>query len=92
VAAHPPCAGVPGNCSSPSLVSRSGGRRSLRLESREDFVSISRHEAVLYLRHEDELFVFVNAHEQGIETERTGNATANDELLLSIRAVVDRRS
>jgi hypothetical protein len=69
-----------------------GQRTTLSLESREDFVSISRHEAVLYLRHEDELFVFVNAHEQGIETERTGNATANDELLLSIRAVVDRRS
>ena len=35
---------------------------------------------------------FVNAHEQRIEPVRTGNVTANDELLLSVRAVLDPRA
>ena len=60
-----------------------------RLESREDFVPNSRHKAVLHLRDKDELFVFVNADEQRIEPVGTGNVTANDELLLPVRAVLD---
>jgi len=53
-----------------------------RLKSWKDLVSNSRHKAILYLRHEYELFVFVNAHEQCIETVSTRNVTANDEILL----------
>ena len=45
-------------------------------------ISSRGYEAVLHLRDEDELFVFVNAHEQCIKPVRTGNVTANDELLL----------
>jgi hypothetical protein len=63
-----------------------------RLERREDLVSNSRHKAVLPFRHEDELFVFVNSNEQGVEPMRTGDVTANDELLLSVGAVLDPRA
>jgi hypothetical protein len=59
------------------------------LESRDDFVPNSRHKAILYLRHEDELFVFVNAHEQCIKPMGTRNITADDELLLLVCAVLD---
>jgi hypothetical protein len=62
-------------------------------ERRKDFVSNSRHKAaVLHLRDKDELFVFVNAHKQRIEPVGTENVTANDELLLSIRSVLDPRA
>ena len=54
-----------------------------------NFVSKSRHEAVFHLRDKDELLVFVNTYEQRIEPVSTGNVTANDELLLSVRAVLD---
>jgi hypothetical protein len=43
-----------------------------RLKSREDFVPSSLHKPVLHLRDKDEPCVFVNAHEQRIEPERTG--------------------
>jgi hypothetical protein len=59
------------------------------LESREDFVPNSPHETILHLRDKDELFVFVKAHKQRIEPVGTGNVTANDELLLSIRSLLD---
>jgi hypothetical protein len=49
--------------------------------SREDFVPNPRYKPVLHLRDEDELFVFVNAHEQCIEPVGTGNVTTNDEIL-----------
>ena len=49
----------------------------------------SRDEAVLHLRNEDKLFVFINAHEQRIEHVRPGDVTANDKLLLSVNAVLD---
>ena len=61
-------------------------------ESRENFVPITRYKSVLHLRDEDELFVFVNAHEQRIEPGSTGNVTANNELLLSVRAMLDPRA
>jgi hypothetical protein len=48
----------------------------------EDFIPNSRHEAVLHFRHEDELFVFVNTNEQGIEPARTRDVTADDDFLL----------
>jgi hypothetical protein len=57
-----------------------------------DFVPNSRHKSVLHLRDEGELVVFVNAHEQRIETTRSGNVAANDELLLSVRAVLNPRA
>jgi hypothetical protein len=59
------------------------------LESREDFVPSSQHEAILHLRDKDELFVFVNAYEQCIEPMGTGNVTANDEILAAVRAELD---
>ena len=62
------------------------------LESWEDFVPITRHKSVLHFRDKDELFVFVNAYEQPIEPVRTGNVTANHELLLPVRAVLDPRA
>jgi hypothetical protein len=62
------------------------------LESREDLDSNPRYKPVLHLRDKDELFVFVNAHEQCIKPVGTGNVTSNDELLLSIRAVLDPRA
>ena len=65
------------------------GRRSQPFESWEDLVPNSRHKPVLHLRDKDEFFVFVNAHEQCIEPAGAGNVTANDELLLSVRAVLD---
>ena len=36
-----------------------------------------------------ELLVFVNTYEQRIEPVSTGNVTANHELLLPVRAVLD---
>src|SRR4029450_1489866 len=44
------------------------------------------YKAVLHLRHEDELFVFVSAHEQRIKSGGTGNVTTNDELLFHVSA------
>ena len=58
------------------------------LQSGKDFVSNSGHKAVFHLRHKEERLVFVNAHEQGIEAVRTRDVTANDELLLPVRAVL----
>ena len=69
-----------------------GGGQLSAFESREDFVPNPRYKPVLHLRDEDELFVFVNAHEQCIKPVGTGNVTSNDELLLSIRAVLDPRA
>ena len=57
--------------------------------SREELIPNSRDEAVLHLRNEDKLFVFINAHEQRIEHVRPGDVTANDKLLLSVNAVLD---
>jgi hypothetical protein len=59
-----------------------------RLKNREDLVSNSRHKAVVHLRDKHKLFVFINAYEQRIEGARSGDVTADDKLLLSIRAVL----
>jgi hypothetical protein len=64
-------------------------RSSQRLKSWEKFVPNSQHKAILHLRDEDELFVFVTADEQCVEPVSTRNATANDEILAAIRAVLD---
>ena len=48
--------------------------------------------SILYLRRKDELFVLVNAHEQRIEAACTGDVTADDELLLHVRAMLDPRA
>ena len=50
------------------------------LRAGEIFVPKSRHKTVFHFRDEDELSVFVNTNEQGIEPMRTGDVTANDEL------------
>ena len=61
-------------------------------ESRQDFVPNSRHKTVLHFRDKDEFVVLVNADEQRIEPVRTRDITANDEFLLSVRAVLDPRA
>ena len=60
-----------------------------RLEHREELIPNSRDEAVLHLRNEDKLFVFINTHEQRIEPVRPGDVTANDKLLFSVNAALD---
>ena len=62
------------------------------LADQEELIPNSRHKTVLHLRHEDELFIFVNAHEQRIKPVATGNVTTYDEFLLSVYAMLDPRA
>jgi hypothetical protein len=59
------------------------------LEHWEDLLPNPRHKAVFHLRYKVELFALVNAKEQCIKPLRSRNVTANDELLLSVRTVLD---
>ena len=60
-----------------------------RLKRREELIPDPRNESVLHLRNKDEFFLLVDAHEQRIKAACSGDVTADDKLLLHIRAKLD---
>lgn len=60
-----------------------------RLKSREELIPDPWHEAILHLRDEDGFFLLLNAHQQRVEPASSGDVTADDELLLQVRAEFD---
>src|SRR4051812_32349895 len=57
-------------------------------EGGRKLVSNALHEAVLHFGHKNQLFAFIDADEQRIDSARAWNEAADDELLLAVGAVL----